>query len=1768
MAGLVDQILLNIKASVTGAAGVSALSGEIGGLTARMVALNQGVQIVQQVTAVVGGLVNQMGEYARKADAATISARSWQTVLTNFKVDVTEAERVIGSLVDRTGASEIALKGAAAQYIKMGGTLADFEKGALAAASSWSDLTVKTISLDESINNVTLGIAQGRSELMESSGVVVNASQAWEKYADSVGKSVKDLTDQEKAHAYAVAVYREEELGILNLAEKQTDLTRAENASTRAKEEMARAIGAVVLPTYTKLVQSSADVARTVTDMVNAYRQGGQAMDTFAQKNPQLAAAMDRVRVVVTALRDTAREVFEQSIAPMLDRLAPQAQRTAAVFAPAFERVQAVLLSLGGIARQAIEQVLIPLFEAVAPVVMQVVQRIVPLLASAAEAFRDWAQMVVTAWQTIAVPVIRAIAPYVSMAVDAVANALGSVIQVVKSVIGAVTAAINGDWSKAWAFLKNAVGTATLAVQSILEGLWKILSDIAVKAWDNAKRIGLNLKDGMIAGLAGLGEKLATEINAALDRATTKLPDWAKRILGITALQGLIDYAGDAAAAAATQAGSAITGRTEAETQAQIRQEVSGLDANSFSLKVWQQAFQSRGDKLADTFVNYCLRWVRDTLGDAQPALRGAIDKLMQANPERRPDGTYIPTARSAARNMEAAGLMRTYTGTQNLKPGDTVFYTDGGQNHVGIYIGDGQVRGNNLVTFKTNGGKFDARGNPIQGTADPVGNVGINQLGRVSGYVSTADLEAYLRQKPVSTAVAGSPTTPPPAMASVVTPVTPPTTKELKDYSLTLADWNKNQARALELAREAEKAESDLTGVRGIQVKTAMERWAGEDKARQQSYQLAVQLTARRAAEEKRLEQEADQRAKDADQRAKEQAQLRARIADQNRQLTVSAAQQVYDRLQVLNRAELEAFKGAAAERLDIIRRQTQDEYLARMRVAAATRDKEIREAENMTDLPQATRDEMIRQARQRYENTRLEQQAVRTEAVRQAQGKLNEELKETADSTAEALANLDEYLAGSSEAARAAATALPDVSRNYQELNDRITELQGDLANKGTAEAWIEAIEDMGRRGELTAAQVANLTARIRDLAQAPIDEINRAQDALGDLNDRTASEAVTAARALDELGDREGAVQKLNDALGEVLATGGPVGPAVSAIVAELDRLNASVDQGALRRGAELLERWKAATEDGTASAPAERYTETPDGYEANVDGAFSQAMTDVFQGDLPDQLRQAVQFTLSDVFQNAGQESREQFWEEFSLLTQDPDFDKTLNGLGADVLLGLSNGMGNNPQWAALKAKVDARLDEIFKPGDAQAPSKLSALVDDIATAVDGAQEKYDLGAISAEEFSGVLAAQEAVLARVLERLEKLGPEYADAANSVRLMLGYVRELNASLPNLPTVGDGADLTALEQRSATTGASAAELALQFRAGAMSAQEFNAAAVNLIPTLEILARLADAQGDAELAADLRQMRAELEALGGTALKVMQGAQRFNEYAGHVQSLAGAFGQLADAVSPGGDLGANLSGIANLTGKLISGVQGVMQGFTQGGLVGGVVAGVSWLASTIADAVSGFQRAKQAAEDARKSFQGAFRFIDAGTFSTFGTRSRGFFADLFGGGPEVIQQVNEVAANIARTIESGVAGAFQTGIKRFLNGEGDILTALREGLRDTVINAVTEAIVQGVVIKGALGKLLTDLTLAAEAQNWNRVAQITGEISGKLPDIATQLQLSLSPLIGAFGSNTRALEQNTQALQAAQFETTTVVSYGQGPRQGRLRARLGGWGA
>ncbi|MCP2015613.1 hypothetical protein L1280_002781 [Deinococcus sp. HSC-46F16] len=715
------------------AGGFGAAAAGAGRLNLGLLNLNAGIQIVQQVAGAVQGLVNQMGEYARQADAVTVSQRSWDTVLERFNVDAGEAQGVIDDLVDRTGASEMALKGAAAQYIKMGGTLEDFQKGALAAASSWSDLTVKSITLDESISNVTLGLAMGRSEMMESSGIVVNASQAWEKYADSVGKSVDDLSDAEKAHAYALAVYKEEQIGIETLADKQTDLTRATTENTRAREEMGRTIGAVVLPAYTQMVRGGTDLYRTVTELTRAYQQGGAATDELARKNPALTAALERLK-------------------------------------PAADQMRAGLLSAWEGIQGAYQRVLVPIFERIRPLAEQAFTYVPGIVESAGKLIGETFQLISDLWENVLHPVWDAIAPVVSAAFAGVAAALDGALKFVTGIFSAIRALIAGDWKGAWEAAKDAVGTALLGLETLLSGVLTNLNSVIDRAArslaDKAKTMGEGLRDGMISGLANLSVRLATTISEAVENATRNLPDWAKRILGIGNLQGYLEGVIEAAGGAGEDA----SDRTDARTQADVANNGRDLPPNSFAASVFREALEQRGLRTADEIVNYCAQWVRDTLGDAAPGMRSQIDKLFQSNP-----GKNGPNAVSAYQNFRAAGLTRQYTSLADLKPGDTVFYADGGQNHVGVYVGDGLVRGNNRVTFQQNGGKLDAKGNPVPGsTANPVGNVGINQLGHVTAIVRADDLVAYItgRAPVTDTPKAGTPTntrptggtTPPPA--------------------------------------------------------------------------------------------------------------------------------------------------------------------------------------------------------------------------------------------------------------------------------------------------------------------------------------------------------------------------------------------------------------------------------------------------------------------------------------------------------------------------------------------------------------------------------------------------------------------------------------------------------------------------------------------------------------------------------------------------------------------------------------------------------------------------------------------------------------------------------------------------------------------------------------------------------------------------------------------------------------------------------------------
>ncbi|WP_295818857.1 peptidoglycan DD-metalloendopeptidase family protein, partial [uncultured Deinococcus sp.] len=978
-------------------------------------------------------------------------------------------------------------------------------------------------------------------------------------------------------------------------------------------------------------------------------------------------------------------------------------------------------------------------------------------------------------------------------------------------------------------------------------------------------------------------------------------------------------------------------------------------------------------------------------------------------------------------------------------------------------------------------------------------------------------------------------------------------------------------QLRAARTLAE-EEARIKASGTRGEReaLDSRVKAFTDGGVAQREALERARRALAGEAQLREQQQRDQEKTEREATARAKEQARLRAQVASEGRALTVSAAQQAAQRIQELNTQELAAFKGTAAERLKVVQRQSQDEYTARMKVAQAQRDAALRESANQGGPNQGERD---RQIRAQYEQTRLEQQGARLETVRQATAAVTQAqedytaaLDEGTRAGNEALAGLDRAALGGRELAVTAQTLIP-AQKTFDALQIRIHALRADLSTPGVAEAWIASIEDMATAGRLTAPQVAALkdqivglrdeTATLIDLGGAVLDpdtgkllfkteeqvrgigvaadgttqnffDLQNAIENVGRLSESeletllqqsglAADEAERLRAAWAALYGTLGTGPLLPDSLqGRGVSDGavpGPNDPAIGALasgeaealIARMDTLHldevGKIYAGLILKGVQdtplgqliggYLRDQAQAIQDALLTDGGATQTLTASGERQGVRDESGRAVS----------AEPELTFLTDDQVRGIGVKTDtigDDFYDLENVI-------QNVMGMSRDEMTALMVTAGLLP---AQIAKVTAAWEEFHQVADLPVAG-IEARFEGWATKVDALVADLDDGAISQEDFNR----QALDTIPALERLAQA----ADARGFAELA-GYYRTAAAGLKDLVTGADTVTqtLTTAEQQAADTTVSLLDLTTRYRDGAVGQQEFVAAAMTALDSLEQQAQGAERVGNSDLAAYYRQLAAELRELGGAALQTAQGFQTFTEYAGYTQQLAGAFGKLAGATG-NGDLEANFGGIANAAGQAIALAGDVARILANPADVGAWVGAITKVVSGIADAAAGFRRAREEAAKARQEFEAGFKFIDAGSFSSFTTRSRGFFADLFGGGPEVVKQIDETAATIARTIESGVSSGFTRGITNFLNGTGSLLDGIRDGIRGAIIDAITQAVIQGAIIKGTLGGLLTELTTTL-AGGGDATGVIT-RIGEALPGVAQQLEATLTPL-------------------------------------------------
>ncbi|AFZ67578.1 phage tail tape measure protein [Deinococcus peraridilitoris] len=199
------------------------------------------------------------------------------------------------------------------------------------------------------------------------------------------------------------------------------------------------------------------------------------------------------------------------------------------------------------------------------------------------------------------------------------------------------------------------------------------------------------------------------------------------------------------------------------------------------------------------------------------------------------------------------------------------------------------------------------------------------------------------------------------------------------------------------------------------------------------------------------------------------------------------------------------------------------------------------------------------------------------------------------------------------------------------------------------------------------------------------------------------------------------------------------------------------------------------------------------------------------------------------------------------------------------------------------------------------------------------------------------------------------------------------------------------------------------------------------------------------------------------------------------NEYA----QLASAFGNLAGAVGAN-DLQANINGVVNLFKSGFS----IAKDLASGNLIGAAVT----LISTLADAFTGYSRAYAEAAKKQQDFENSLTgtFIKAADFGKTSVRSRGFFADLFGGGPEVTQEIDKVGLEFAKSISGGFESGLRNGLKQAIlqNDFSLFTTSLKESVGDAILNAIIESFLQGELLKNIIAPAIKNFVDALKTDD------------------------------------------------------------------------------
>lgn len=242
------------------------------------------------------GLLYGLRQSAKAAQNATIANRIYSRSLERFGVSAGKGAQLVSKLSERFGVQRDVIQSATTLLLRNGATLEGVGKLLLATGAS-AAAAGKDVA--KAMTNVATGVSVGRSELLEYANIVTNLSPAEQAFAESIGKTVDQLTQQQKIQARVTAIVKESRFEVEALDEVITDLTKAEQDWKLEQAQTVRQIGKAVIPAYKGLLKVGTAVLGFIGDLPAPIRNAGLAAVGAAVGVTALAGAASLLYTVL-----------------------------------------------------------------------------------------------------------------------------------------------------------------------------------------------------------------------------------------------------------------------------------------------------------------------------------------------------------------------------------------------------------------------------------------------------------------------------------------------------------------------------------------------------------------------------------------------------------------------------------------------------------------------------------------------------------------------------------------------------------------------------------------------------------------------------------------------------------------------------------------------------------------------------------------------------------------------------------------------------------------------------------------------------------------------------------------------------------------------------------------------------------------------------------------------------------------------------------------------------------------------------------------------------------------------------------------------------------------------------------------------------------------------------------------------------------------------------------------------------------------------------